>query len=187
MSQKESQPLVIYLDQKCWIELAKIHFGVSSEQDRILLGAMQNAVAEQRAIFPLTLSNMEETHRIGNYERRKKLAHLMISLSKGYSFQPYVEHNLRLEIMNIVLRKLDASPIDIRVRILKQGISNMVGAKGTIEQRKGATPLPEETMAYLREYTESAEALEILLREGVPSELTMTKKSRHRRHGKNTQ
>jgi hypothetical protein len=53
----------------------------------------------------------------------------------------------------------------------------MVGAKGTMEQGKGATPLPDEVMAYLRKFTEGAEALEILLREGGPSELTITKKS----------
>ena len=136
---------------------------------------MQSAVDEERAIFPLTLSNMEETHRISNYERRKKLANIMISLSKGYSFQPYVERNLRAEIVNIILSKLGAHPIDIRLQILKPGISNLAGAKGEIKQREGAIPLPDEVIDNLREYTESAEALEILLREGRPSELTMTK------------
>lgn len=177
MTQKESQPQVIYLDQKCWIELAKIYFGNPKEQDRLLLTKMQNAVVEQRAIFPLTLSNMEETYRISNNERRKKLAHLMISLSKGYSFQPYVERNLTAEIVNIVLRKIGAPTIDIRSTVLKQGISNMVGAKGALEQKEGAIPLPDEVMADLLKRTESAEALEILLSLGSPSDLATTRTS----------
>lgn len=177
MIQKENQPQVIYLDQKCWIELAKIYFGNPSEEDGLLLTKMQNAVAEQRVIFPLTLSNMEETYRIGNKDRRKKLARLMISLSKGYSFQPYVERNLTKEIINIVLRKIGAPTIDIRSTILKQGISNMVGAKGTLKQKEGAVPLPDEVMAELLKRTESAESLEILLSLGSPSDLTTTRPS----------
>lgn len=166
MTQKANQPLVIYLDQKCWIEIARIKFGNPSQKDSALLKKIQDAVDENRAIFPLTLSNMEETVKIRNDERRKKLASLMINISKGFSFQPYLERNLEKEILNIVLRKLSAPLLDIRKTILKQGISNMVGAKGTISQKKGAPPLPDDVIALLNEKVDSEETLEILFTKG---------------------
>jgi hypothetical protein len=87
----------------------------------------------------------------------------MIETSKGFSFQPSLERTLELEIINIVLRKLGVPLIDIRKVILKQGISNMVGAKGTITQKKGATPLPDDALASLRDQIESAETIGTLL------------------------
>ena len=156
-------PQVIYLDQKCWIELARIKFGNASDEESALLRKIQQAVNENRAIFPLTLSNFEETVKITDDDRRTKLASLMIETSKGFSFQPNFDRTLEFEIINIVLRKLGAPLIDIRKAILKQGISNMVGAKGTITQKKGATPLPDDVLASLIDRIESAEAIETLL------------------------
>jgi hypothetical protein len=173
MTEKGIQPQVIYLDQKCWIELAKMFFGKPSEQERILLTKIQNAVNEKRAIFPLTLSNMDETHKICDDERRTQLASLMIKISRGYSFQPFIERNLRAEIFNIILRKMSAPTINIRDTILKQGISNMVGGKATLTTKAGAKPLPDDIMAELLEKTESVETLEFLLKERSTKGLTL--------------
>jgi len=176
MSHKEP-PKVVYLDQKCWIELAKIQFGSPSDQEKALLNNIKTAVSENRAIFPLTLSNMEESYRIRNDEQRAKLASVMIEVSQGYSFQPYLERNLRAEIVNIIRRKVRAPTIDIRSKILKQGISNMVGAKATLVPKKGAKPLPDEIMRNLLEMTENPETIEILLREGAPRKFATLRKS----------
>jgi len=165
MTQKET-PQVIYLDQKCWLELARIKFGNPSQRDKELLEKIQCAVDENRAIFPLTLSNMEETMKIRDDERRKKLASLMIGISKGFSFQPNIDRTLEMEIINVVLRKVGAPLLDIKKAILKQGISNMAGSKGTISQKKGAPPLPEDVINSLKEKVESPEALESLLSTG---------------------
>lgn len=101
----------------------------------------------------------------------------MVKISKGYSFQPYTQFTLRAEIRNVVLTRLGLSPVDIRKLILKQGISNMVGAKATLKPKRGAPPLPEHLMAELLKLTESSEALEILLREGSSKDLDSTRKS----------
>lgn len=161
MSQKE--PLVIYLDQWCWIELAKIRYGNPSEENKRLLTKIENAVKENRAIFPITLCNTDETLKIVDDKRRERLANFMIELSKAYSFQPYFGNNFKLELKNVVLKKLGLPQINIRKMVLKQGLSNLVGAKAEVTSKEGSEPIPEWLKKELEDSTESPEGIKFLL------------------------
>lgn len=149
---------VVYLDQKCWIELAKIYYYKQTKQESKLIGKILEAFEKNEVIFPLSVSHLEETMKIFNTRRKNELVSLMIRLSRGYSFQPYVSFNIRKEIQNIVLKKLGLPQKNIRNSILKQGISNLVGGgKPTLAFRKGAkgSELPENfkkgTLGFTRE------------------------------------
>ena len=169
MSQKE--PLVIFLDQWCWIELAKIRYGCPSEKEKELLTKIENAVKENRAIFPITLCNADETLKIVDDKRRERLADLMLELSNAYSFQPYFDSNFKLELKNVVFSKLGLPQIHIKEIVLKQGLSNLVGAKAeaTLE---GCKPIPKGLKKELEDSTESPECLKFLLAvKSIPSPL----------------
>jgi hypothetical protein len=160
MSQKE--PLVIYLDQWCWIELAKIRYNCSSEKDKELLAKIDSAVKEKRAIFPITLCNADETLKIVDDKRRERLANLMLELSNAYSFQPYFDSNFKLELKNVVFNKLGLPQIHIRKMVLKRGLSNLVGAKAKVSL-EGSKTISKLLKKELEDSTESPECLKFLL------------------------
>jgi hypothetical protein len=166
--------MVIYLDQKCWIELAKMYYGEQSEQESELVEKILEGSEKNEIIFPLSISHLEETMKISNKKRKDRLVYLMVRLSKGYSFQPYFSHNITREIQNIVLKKLGLPQINIRDHILKQGISNLLGGgKPTLEFRKGAksSELPEDIKKKLLDLLESPKTLEFCLKQKLPRSL----------------
>jgi hypothetical protein len=46
---------VIYLDQNCWIDIAKVYYNESSEDERRLIQKIFNASKTGQAIFPLEI------------------------------------------------------------------------------------------------------------------------------------
>ena len=167
-SYKPNSFKVVYLDQKCWIEIAKIYYGKPSQQERQLIEKLFKASENSQVIFPLSILHLEETMRISDTKRKSQLASLMIKLSKGYSFQPYYAANIRAEIFNVILKKLGIPPINIRNYVLKQGISNLIGAKPELIQKKGAesSELPEDLKKKLLYVLESLETMEFALKQG---------------------
>jgi hypothetical protein len=165
MAQKGKEPLVIYLDQNCWIGLARLYFGKEEkgEQGKVLLNKIETAVKENKALFPITLTNYDEALRRNNIESRKRLAYFMFKISQGYSFQPDVKKTIRMEMSNLIFKKLNRPTVDIRNAILEHGASNLVGAKATITSKNGGKPVPEEVKAQLLTLAESTWALNYLL------------------------
>lgn len=157
---------VVYLDQKCWINIAKLYYGKTSKQDRDMTARLLEASEKGQMIFPLSLSTLAETNRISDNKHRSQLAFLMVKMSRGYSYQPYFYRLLRAEIRNIILRKLGSNVINIQKYVLKQGISNLLGVKATLVPRKGAThsKLPEDVRKKLLDKLESPETMEFALR-----------------------
>jgi hypothetical protein len=168
---------VIYLDQNCWIEIAKRYYGKSTRLEKKLVDNIFLASERRQAIFPLSISHLEETMRISDDERRNRLAFLMVKISGGYAFQPYVDRNIRNEIRNIVLKRLGLPPLNIRDHVLKQGISHLLGAKAELKQRKGAkNELPEEIKKKLLDLLERPETLEFALRQRTPKSMDRGRK-----------
>lgn len=159
---------VVYLDQKCWIELARIYYHKQSERESELVGKILEASEKYEVIFPLSISHLEETMKISSARRKNELVPLMIRLSKGYSFQQYPSINIRAEIQNIVLKKLGLPQINVRNLILKQGISNLIGGgKPELVSRKGSE-LPEDIEKELLDLLESPKVLEFSFKLKLP-------------------
>jgi len=164
----QQKPKVIYLDQKCWIDIAKIYYGESSDEEKEIIQKFLDASKSGQAIFPLSLSHVEETNRIRDKKRKGNLSFLMTKISKGYTFQPYFERLIRAEIRNIVLRKFSLNPVDIRKYILKRGLSNLLGGEPKLVPKEGsANPdLPEDLKKELLELTDSVGVINLALRQG---------------------
>ena len=169
---------IVYLDQKCWINIAKLYFGETSEQESDIVQKLLKASENGQMVFPLSLSHINETNRIADDRRRNQLAFLMAEMSKGYTLQPYFNRLLKAEIRNIVLRKLGLSAINIRDYILKKGISNLLGTKAKLVPRNGtkSSELPENVKKELLDLLESPEAIELALRQRPPKSIERNKR-----------
>jgi len=82
-------PLLVYLDQKGWIDLAKVEYrSVKTCEEARLLETIYHAVEKDKALFPLSIVHLDEMPSRRKTWRRQ-LAALMVKLSKGYSLSPY--------------------------------------------------------------------------------------------------
>lgn len=173
------KPKIVYLDQKCWINLAKLYYTNKTKNESDLLKKILDASEKNRIIFPLSLSHINETNRISSKKRRNQLAFLMSKISKAYTIQPYVDKIIRAEIRNIVLRKHDLKPKDIREYVLKKGISNLLGAKPTLVPRKGNknSKLPDSVKKELLDLLETPEAIQLALNQRPPTSEWLNKKA----------
>ena len=180
---------VLYLDQKCWINLAKVYFGKTSEQENTIIDKLLESSEKGQIIFPLAMPHIDETTHIANDDRRKKLTFLMVKMSNGYSLQPDFNRVLRAEIRNFVLRKLGLNTVNIRDYVLKKGISNLFGAKATLVPRKGteSSELPEDVKNNLMALLDSPEALKLALMQSVPKSLKRNKRELVKQLEKNRQ
>lgn len=186
MAEKGIEPLIIYLDQNAWIELAKIYFNKTTSDDgKVLLEKIRKAVDENRAIFPITITNYDEALRVSYKARRKKLAYYIFRISQGYSFHPNISRTIEAELCNVILRKVGLPTIKMRKYILKQGTSNLMGAKYTLTQ-SFKSPLPKEIIDQLYTLTETSFSLNFILNEAETvkcdvkqSDIDKMEKNRH--------
>jgi len=176
-SEKTSK--VIYLDQKDWIDIARIYYGESSGQEMKLVEKVLEASEKGQAIFPLSISHLDETMRISNTKRKNRLASLMVKISKGYSFQPYVDPIIGAEVKNIVLRKLGLPTLNIRDYVLGQGISHLLGATPEFVPRNEtkSSELPEDIKKKLLDLLESPETMEFALKQRKPKSIDQINRS----------
>lgn len=131
-------PLLVYLDQKGWIDLAKIEYkSAKTDEETVLLETIYGAVEEDKALFPLSIVHLDEVAKICSETRRQQLAALMARLSKGYSFSPYADSHIAVEVDQIIAEKLSYPSIDLRHVFLKRGIHHLIGAKAEIVSRDG--------------------------------------------------
>lgn len=169
----KSTTKVIYLDQKDWIDIARIYYGEPSEQERKLVEKILEASEKRQVVFPLSISHLDETMRISNTKRKNRLASLMMKISKGYSFQPYVDPIIGAEVQNIVLKKLGLPTLNIRNYVLKRGISHLLGVTPELVPRNEAksSELPEDIKKKLLDLLESPETLEFALKQKKPKSI----------------
>lgn len=78
---------IIALDQKIWIEIAIAWKTQDKSLDQALkFKKLVNLVSSGRAKFPLTFSNIYETFKVSDYNRRRDLAYVQSVLSRGLFF-----------------------------------------------------------------------------------------------------
>lgn len=163
MGKYTSKGEVVYLDQKDWIFLAKGYynnqFKVNKEICNLVLGA-----SEKKTVFPLSIIHLEETLRHLNPKKRERLATFMIKVSRGYSILP-ANSIMKSEVRQAALKKLGLPTIDIRKIVIGRGISHMLGAKGELKRKEGASgpELSEEAKRKILDYVDSPQALLKLL------------------------
>ena len=81
-------PMIVYLDQNKWIELARIVNGLESSRRSKQILAEIKAALDSGCIFPLSALHIIEFSRIKNADRRRRLGKVMWSLSKGATTAP---------------------------------------------------------------------------------------------------
>ncbi|MGH7176009.1 MAG: hypothetical protein ACREJC_01395 [Tepidisphaeraceae bacterium] len=100
----------VYLDQMHWIALAKAASGHRDGSRFVpVLNAVKDAVANRRAVLPLSFAHIFETAKSPRPDQRKALAALMTCLSAGVVLcwsRPLVEFHLRNSV-----RRLFALPL----------------------------------------------------------------------------
>jgi len=128
----KSESKIVYLDQKCWINLAKIYYGNPTNSEKKILGKIFNASDNGSAIFPISIYRFEETINRKNPRNREQLASLMMKISKWYCFTPFYDRIVNGEVWNIILEKLNLPKIDLREKVLGKGIGHLLGAKPEI-------------------------------------------------------
>src|SRR5712691_8670626 len=82
---RPSQPLLVYLDLNKWIDLA--HAETRTERGKQFECALKTAeelVAEGEVVFPLSFAHFMDVAKIGDDDRRRTLARLMVRLSRGW-------------------------------------------------------------------------------------------------------
>lgn len=131
-------PKLIYFDQNAWIELVKMEEKPEkSDSEKKILKIIYSSVDSGKALFPLSIVHMDETSKILSKRQREQLARMMSKLSKGYSFSPYVDSHIEVQVQQLVSEKLGCESIDPRTIFLKQGVEHLVGAKGTLVSKNG--------------------------------------------------
>lgn len=102
---------ILYLDQNKWIELARGH---KSPHEFPMQHAVLSVLVEEanagRLRVPLTSTNLYETHKIADQERRKHLAWLQATLSRGTVFRGR-HKRLEVEVIDLLRARCRQNPI----------------------------------------------------------------------------
>jgi hypothetical protein len=122
---------VIHLDQKNWIELARGYYGRAPEFQKIAQEVVEKSEAGL-AIFPLSITHFDETVKILNQERRKRLAKYMMLVSQGWTILP-APMIIEPEIEDACHKHLGLPRYDLQKFAIKKGLSHLVGAQSDIE------------------------------------------------------
>jgi hypothetical protein len=110
-SQAAANPTIVYLDQNKWIDLARAVKDPDGypEHYSVLEKLVEGAKAG-RLIVPLTQTNIYETHKISDPERRHDLAFTQASLSQGRVFRGR-HKRLEVEATDVVRRAYGLDPL----------------------------------------------------------------------------
>jgi Aldehyde dehydrogenase family len=79
---------IVYLDQNKWIDLSRaVKHPADYPELRTVLEALVEEATAGRIVVPLTQTNIYETHKINDPERRHDLAYVQATLSQGRVFR----------------------------------------------------------------------------------------------------
>jgi len=144
---KGSNPKLVCLDFKDWINLSQAHYGKSTKHAEALR-TLKGAVADERIVLPITSVNVIEAHAIANDEQRKRLARVMVDLSRNHSLVDHVAIRKREMFDALVTVYKGGSSIAPRADMVRWGISNAAGL-----ERGQAVGAPPQLQALLDEVT----------------------------------
>ena len=129
---RDGSEKIIYMDQKCWINLAKIYYGNPTKSERNLLNKIIDTSENGTAAFPISMVHLSETSSISKPRWRQQLSSLMASISKCYTLTPHWTRILDIEIQNLVLKTLGLPQYNIRKYWLGRGIPHLIGQKPSV-------------------------------------------------------
>jgi hypothetical protein len=93
---------IVYLDQNKWIQLARaVKFPSEAPDLAALLKAVTKEVSAGRLVLPLTATNIYETHKINNAQKRHDLASIQAFLSGGHVFRARYKR-LEVEVTEVL-------------------------------------------------------------------------------------
>lgn len=100
----KSPPLLIYLDQNKWIELARIVYGKDAKPgSKVVLERIRAAISSGRWVLPLSAVHYMELARISNRERRHRLGAVMHEFSGGVTMAPVreiIKHEIEIALIS---------------------------------------------------------------------------------------
>ena len=157
---------VIYIDTKDWIELSRGYNGKSPEFQKIAQVVVDKSKSGE-AIFPLSFIHLSETLRRLNSASRKRLAEYMVLVSHGWSILP-AHTIIEPEMKNAILEYMGRAPkYDLSTFVFKKGMSQLLGAKGTLVTKDPKNKLPPEVEKKILDKIETADTLLWLMKYGL--------------------
>lgn len=135
---------IVYLDQWVWINLSRVHYG-KSEEWRVAYDSVMASARDRSAIFPLSLSHLNETAQRHDDASRGRLVDFMADLWNANAIRPWSQM-LKPELRNVVRVRLGKQPIDLTPYAIGRGITHVLGAKIEIQPRVAAPDPRQRSM-----------------------------------------
>jgi len=154
--------VIIYLDQKDWIDLAEGFNDVKPDLNDVA-NVVVEAADSEKIIFPLSIIHFDETLKQQEKVRRERLADYMVRVSKGWAILP-APVILQPELEDACLRTIGVSGYELQNFAVKKGLSQLMGAKPELVSRM---PLRDELRKKISEKIESPETLLMVMRNGL--------------------
>lgn len=105
---------IVYLDQNKWIDLARaVKHPASHPELHALVKAIDDEVRAGRMAVPLTATNIYETHKINDPQRRHDLAFVQSLLSRGIVFRGR-HKRLEAEITEVLRSAHELPPVPLK-------------------------------------------------------------------------
>ncbi len=124
---KASFPKCLYLDQNMWIALARSANGLDNRIFEDVLVLIRRAIALERLIVPLSAIHILETLAPSDLGRRRRLATMMVKLSRNCAMCPDATVQQQ-EISSAIASTLGIFlPFAIRRRVVVQGLTQALG------------------------------------------------------------
>ena len=121
------RPVIVYLDQNKWIELAKIFHGKDKEEKSKKILLEFNAAVESGVKFPLSAMHYIELSRVSNDGRRSRLGKVMWKYSKGITLACY--RDLLLREIEVAFTQVFPEIIPRPMNLLGRGVAHAFGEK----------------------------------------------------------
>ncbi len=139
---------IVYLDQNKWIDLLSATLHPTERPDVYeVLEFLVEEVRAGRILLPLTFTNIYETHKINNLDRRHNLAYVQATLSHGLVFRgPH--RRLQTEIGDVV-RNICGMPV---VEHEQQWFLSNAFFESVLEAGDSRVePISDRLLAYMRQ------------------------------------
>ncbi len=103
---------IVYLDQNKWIDLSRaVKYPADNPELRTVLEVLVEEANAGRIVLPLTQTNIYETHKINDPERRYDLAYVQATLSQGRVFRGR-HKRLDTEVTDVLRGAYGLEPIE---------------------------------------------------------------------------
>jgi len=103
---------IVYLDQNKWIDLSRaVKYPADNPELRTVLEVLVEEANAGRIVLPLTQTNIYETHKINDPERRHDLAYVQATLSQGRVFRGR-HKRLDTEVTDVLRGAYGLEPIE---------------------------------------------------------------------------